>query len=47
MRFIHKRELHLKRSPFLDTIEKELIELTTKEYKKKETKDHIQLNLFK
>jgi len=45
-RFIHKRELHLKRSPFLDTIEKELIELTTKEYKKKETKNHIQLNLF-
>jgi uncharacterized protein (TIGR00375 family) len=45
-RFILGREYHLKRSPFLNKIEKELIELTKSEYKKPVKKNDNQLSLF-
>jgi DNA helicase-2/ATP-dependent DNA helicase PcrA len=45
-RFIMGREYRLKRSPFLDRIEKKLIELSQQEPKKKETREPIQRKLF-
>ncbi len=40
------REYHFEKSPYLDNIEKELIELSKSEYKKREKKDDNQLSLF-
>ncbi|MBN1384400.1 MAG: UvrD-helicase domain-containing protein [Elusimicrobia bacterium] len=45
-RFILGREYQLRRSPFIDNIEKELMELSKSEYKKKEKKEDNQLSLF-
>lgn len=45
-RFLMGKELNLKRSHFLDLIEKELVERELQESKKKETKLHEQLKLF-
>ncbi len=45
-RFILGREYHLKRSPFLSNIEKELIELSKTDHKKKEDKENLQMTLF-
>ena len=47
-RFIYGKEYHLAHSPFLDSIEKELIELETSEYKRKEKEEAQaqQLTLF-
>jgi uncharacterized protein (TIGR00375 family) len=45
-RLIAGREYHLKRSSFLDTIEKELIELSQQTFKKKEDQEPIQRSLF-
>jgi superfamily I DNA/RNA helicase len=45
-RWIGGREYHLKRSSFLDTIEKELIELAQQKLKKKEEDELIQRSLF-
>ena len=46
-RFLIGKEYKLKRSPFLDRIENELIEFSKTEYKKKEKKDDLQIRLFK
>jgi hypothetical protein len=40
------REYHQERSPFLDHIEKELIEHAKSEYKKREKKKDDQMGLF-
>jgi len=45
-RFLMGRSLRMKRSPFLDAIEKDLIELHKSAYKKPAKKDDGQLNLF-
>jgi superfamily I DNA/RNA helicase len=45
-RFLHGREMNLNRSLFLDEIEKELMELSQGEYKKKYRKEENQLGLF-
>lgn len=45
-RFILGRKYHLERSPFLNSIKKELIELSKSEYKKRAKKDNNQLSLF-
>lgn len=45
-RFILGREYHLKRSPFLNNIEKGLIELSKTEHKKRENKEDLQMSLF-
>jgi uncharacterized protein (TIGR00375 family) len=45
-RFLFGRELHLKRSPFLDSIEEELIVLSNKIHKEKIKKKDDQLKLF-
>ncbi|MDQ1351889.1 MAG: hypothetical protein QG657_2195, partial [Acidobacteriota bacterium] len=45
-RWLGGREYHLKRSPFLDNIEKELIEATKQEPKKKEVNVPAQRSLF-
>jgi uncharacterized protein (TIGR00375 family) len=45
-RVIFGRPYRLKRSPFLDPIHRELVELTKTEHKKKETPTEIQLKLF-
>ena len=45
-RFLHGREYRLERSPFLDSIEKELVESERQEYQKKAGKAERQMNLF-
>jgi superfamily I DNA/RNA helicase len=45
-RLIAGREYHLKRSSFLDSIEKELIEFSHQKFKKKEHQEPIQRSLF-
>ena len=45
-RFIMGKEYKPARSPFLDRIEKELIEFSKSEYKKKKEKDDLQIRLF-
>lgn len=45
-RFIFGRELYLERSPFLNTIEDELIKFAKTEYRQKEKEKSVQLNLF-
>ncbi len=45
-RFIYGREYNLKRSPFISNIENGLIELSEREYKRKEKEEDIQLSLF-
>jgi superfamily I DNA/RNA helicase len=45
-RFLLGREYHLNRSPFLNGIEKDLIELAKGEYKRKEKREDNQLSLF-
>jgi superfamily I DNA/RNA helicase len=45
-RFIFGKEFHLGKSPYLLNIEKELIELSKSEYKKRETKKDLQRTLF-
>jgi superfamily I DNA/RNA helicase len=45
-RFIFGKEHFLKRSPFLDTIEDELIRVAKTEFKQKEKAKSVQLNLF-
>ena len=45
-RFIFGKEYRLERSPFLSSIEKELIEHTTSKIKKKEKNGETQLKLF-
>ncbi len=45
-RWLRGREYHLKRSPFLDNIEKELIEATRQEPKKKDANVPVQRSLF-
>jgi superfamily I DNA/RNA helicase len=45
-RFLHGREYQLNRSPFLDKIEKELIEQQRQEYKRKAKKTDNQLKLL-
>ena len=45
-RFLMGKEYQLERSPFLDKIEKELIEAQKQEYKRKEKKEDNQLELF-
>jgi len=45
-RFIFGREYSLKRSPFLDKIETELLEERKHEYKRKEKEEDLQTSLF-
>jgi superfamily I DNA/RNA helicase len=45
-RFVRGREFHLKRSPFLDPIEKELIELSQMKKRKPKEKEYTQPTLF-
>ncbi len=45
-RFLFGKEFHLEKSPYLSNIEKELIELSKSEYKKRKRKDDGQTNLF-
>jgi len=45
-RFLFGREHSLKRSPFLDAIEKELIETATPRYKRKQKEENLQTSLF-
>jgi len=45
-RFLMGREYRLNRSPFLNRIERKLIELSRQEHKKKETKEPVQRSLF-
>ncbi len=45
-RFLMGKEYKLKRSPFLDDIEKELLEFSKSDYKRKKKKDDPQLKLF-
>ncbi len=45
-RFIMGKEYKQVRSPFLNRIEKELIEFSKSEYKKKKEKDDLQIRLF-
>ncbi|MCD4696502.1 MAG: hypothetical protein K8S16_09710, partial [Bacteroidales bacterium] len=45
-RFLMGKEYQWERSPFLDKIEKELIEAQKQEYKRKEKKEDNQLELF-
>jgi superfamily I DNA/RNA helicase len=45
-RFIRGREFHLKRSPFLDPIEQELIELSQMKERKQKEREPIQRSLF-
>ncbi len=45
-RFIHGREYRLRKSPYLNSIEEELIELSKTEHRKKEKKEDTQLTLF-
>jgi len=45
-RFIRGREFHLERSPFLDPIEKELIELSQMKERKREKEKFTQPSLF-
>jgi len=45
-RYLYGREYHLSKSPFLNRLERDLIELTKSEYKKREKKEDNQLSLF-
>ena len=45
-RFLMGKEYRQTRSPFLDRIEKEMIEFSRSEYKRKEKKDDLQMKLF-
>ena len=45
-RHLFGNEYRLRRSPFLETIEKDLVEISRAEHKKKEKKEEIQLKLF-
>ena len=45
-RFVMGKTYKLGRSPFLNRIEKELIEFSKSEYKKKKEKDDLQIRLF-
>ncbi|MEA3475758.1 MAG: UvrD-helicase domain-containing protein [Candidatus Cloacimonadota bacterium] len=45
-RFVFGKEFHLEKTPFLYNIEKELIELSKSDYKKRKIKEDGQTNLF-
>lgn len=45
-RYLHGREYCLERSPFVDSIEEELVELSKPKYVKREKKQDFQLDLF-